>query len=351
MTRSLAFHRFAVPEELPAGTWTGPWVEPGFEHPRGDPVLERARRRRARSSRWSSRPGRPTATRPAGTRSAAGRSTTTRSSARRFPGQEDAFGSVATDTFRAAASLVAYRLRLTLTAAGHGLPVVRLLGAIASSAAPAAGDVSAPGVAAGVELDVPPYAQTHPPGEYPAVRRRWRRLVQPGLDGDGDGRTGARARRPPTSSGSIRRSPTPASITRRASPSTRPTTARATGPSTPPTPRTSGSTRSSPACARCRRPSCSSPPASRSSPRSPRGRASSTASCCRRARPGISSSSSASHAEGDPIVNDPAAPSNDAVRRSYDRAQFERVWLEGSGGAVYVITPPGTALPPSPGNW
>ena len=54
---------------------------------------------------------------------------------------------------------------------------------------------------------------------------------------------------------------------------------------------------------------------------------------------------------GDPIVNDPAAPSNDAVRRSYDRAQFERVWLEGSGGAVYVITPPGTALPPSPGNW
>ena len=55
--------------------------------------------------------------------------------------------------------------------------------------------------------------------------------------------------------------------------------------------------------------------------------------------------------EGDPIVNDPAAPSNDAVRRSYDRAQFERVWLEGSGGAVYVITPPGTPLPPSPGNW
>ena len=48
------------------------------------------------------------------------------------PGQEDAFGSVATDTFRAAATLVAYRLRLTLTAAGHGPPVVRLLGAIAS---------------------------------------------------------------------------------------------------------------------------------------------------------------------------------------------------------------------------
>jgi hypothetical protein len=54
---------------------------------------------------------------------------------------------------------------------------------------------------------------------------------------------------------------------------------------------------------------------------------------------------------GDPVVNDPAAPSNAAVRRVYDRAQFERVWLEGSGGVVYVITPPGTTLPPSPGNW
>ncbi len=50
------------------------------------------------------------------------------------PGQEDAFGSVATDTFRAAASLVAYRLRLTLTASGQGPPVVRLLAAIASDA-------------------------------------------------------------------------------------------------------------------------------------------------------------------------------------------------------------------------
>ena len=41
--------------------------------------------------------------------------------------------------------------------------------------------------------------------------------------------------------------------------------------------------------------------------------------------------------EGDPIVNDPAAESNAAVRRVYDRAQFERAWLGGSGGVVYVI--------------
>ena len=54
---------------------------------------------------------------------------------------------------------------------------------------------------------------------------------------------------------------------------------------------------------------------------------------------------------GDPIVNDPAAPSNETVRRVYDRAQFEQAWLGGSGGVVYVISRPGVALPPSPGNW
>src|SRR6266540_2350944 len=58
---------------------------------------------------------------------------------------------------------------------------------------------------------------------------------------------------------------------------------------------------------------------------------------------------------GNPIVNDPAAWTNTTVRRVYDRAQFERVWLRGSGGTVYVIHPPGVALPtPSPDatpNW
>jgi len=40
-----------------------------------------------------------------------------------------------------------------------------------------------------------------------------------------------------------------------------------------------------------------------------------------------------------------------AVRRVYDRAQFEQVWLGDSGGVVYVISEPGVTLPPSPGNW
>jgi hypothetical protein len=51
---------------------------------------------------------------------------------------------------------------------------------------------------------------------------------------------------------------------------------------------------------------------------------------------------------GNPIVNDPAAWSDGTVRRVYDRAQFERVWLRGSGGTVYVIHPLDIPLPPTP---
>ena len=60
-------------------------------------------------------------------------------------------------------------------------------------------------------------------------------------------------------------------------------------------------------------------------------------------------------ANGDVITNDPAAPTNDDVRKTYSRADFERVWLGGSGGIVYVIYPRGRALPPNvpglPPNW
>ncbi|GGL91751.1 peptidase C39 [Deinococcus aerolatus] len=40
---------------------------------------------------------------------------------------------------------------------------------------------------------------------------------------------------------------------------------------------------------------------------------------------------------GNPVLNDPAAPSNDTVRRTYPRAAFERLWLSHSGGLSYVI--------------
>ena len=60
-------------------------------------------------------------------------------------------------------------------------------------------------------------------------------------------------------------------------------------------------------------------------------------------------------ANGRPIVNDPAAWTNSTVRRVYDRAQFERAWLRGSAGTVYVIHPVDVPLPPPPDdatpNW
>ncbi|WP_235537266.1 C39 family peptidase [Nocardioides sp. Soil805] len=42
-------------------------------------------------------------------------------------------------------------------------------------------------------------------------------------------------------------------------------------------------------------------------------------------------------ADGDVVVNDPAGASNGAVRRVYDRAELEDVWLDASGGTAYVI--------------
>ncbi len=48
---------------------------------------------------------------------------------------------------------------------------------------------------------------------------------------------------------------------------------------------------------------------------------------------------------GNPVLNDPAAPSNASVRRTYPRAAFEKLWLTHSGGLSYVIAPQGAALP------
>lgn len=52
-------------------------------------------------------------------------------------------------------------------------------------------------------------------------------------------------------------------------------------------------------------------------------------------------------AEGDVVVNDPAADPRLglAVRRVYPRAALERLWLTHSGGTVYLIYPTGSVLP------
>ena len=43
--------------------------------------------------------------------------------------------------------------------------------------------------------------------------------------------------------------------------------------------------------------------------------------------------------DGDPILNEPAQPSDARVRTVYRRAQLERLWLEHSGGIAYLILP------------
>jgi hypothetical protein len=57
-------------------------------------------------------------------------------------------------------------------------------------------------------------------------------------------------------------------------------------------------------------------------------------------------------ANGDVVVNDPAALSDSTVQRVYDRAEFERSWLPATGGIVYVMKPAGVVLPSQTGgNW
>lgn len=50
-------------------------------------------------------------------------------------------------------------------------------------------------------------------------------------------------------------------------------------------------------------------------------------------------------ANGDPVINEPAASGPAEVRRVYRRDELEARWLESSGGAVYLIVPAGRALP------
>ncbi len=56
-------------------------------------------------------------------------------------------------------------------------------------------------------------------------------------------------------------------------------------------------------------------------------------------------------ATGDVIANDPAAAKNSSVRRVYSRAQFEKAWMQGSGGVVYVVRPTSTKLPADTARW
>jgi hypothetical protein len=53
-------------------------------------------------------------------------------------------------------------------------------------------------------------------------------------------------------------------------------------------------------------------------------------------------------AAGNPIVNDPASPANESVQHTYLRSELEPLWLEASGGTVYLIYPQGMSVPAVP---
>ncbi len=53
-------------------------------------------------------------------------------------------------------------------------------------------------------------------------------------------------------------------------------------------------------------------------------------------------------AAGNPIVNDPAAASNELVQRTYLRDELEHLWVKKSGGTAYLIYPTGHPVPQIP---
>lgn len=347
--RSLAFARFPVSEVSADGLWTGPWARPGFAIEEVIPSWN------ATTPPGSHIDVELQGMTPDGTETGwyeLGRWAYDDGGFERtsVPGQDDAFGTVAIDTFRATEPLGAYRLRVRLAPAREGPPVVRLLGAIASSPGSLEPGVSSPGEAAGIELAVPQLAQSVHDGKYPeyggggaawcsptstamvlafwgggpsAADLAW---IEPGLTDpcvvhaarftfdaayEGTGNW-------PFNTAYAAHFGLDAFVTRLSSLSEAEQFVAAGVPLVA---------------------SIVAGPGELDGFRLPQGTAGHLVVIV-----GFTSA-------GDPIVNDPAAPSNGEVRRSYDRAQFERVWLNGSGGAVFVITPSGTGLPPAQGNW
>ena len=53
-------------------------------------------------------------------------------------------------------------------------------------------------------------------------------------------------------------------------------------------------------------------------------------------------------ASGNPIVNDPASPADATTQRTYLRSELEPLWLQSSGGTVYLIYPQDAPVPMLP---
>ncbi len=334
----IAFVSFRPDVGAGATSWSSPWIEPGFglvdvvpswnaSTPPGTWVEVRVQGRDvAGQTRWYEL-GRWCSDH-AGERTS-------------VAGQEDGRGRVDVDTLRAADRFDAYRLRVDL----HGAPAsVSLVAAVASGArASDLGGASEPSLADGVELAVPSYSQRIHAGHFPEL--------------DGGGASWCSAASTAMLVAFWGRGPREADLTwvgeehvdACVDHAARGTFDRAYGgcgnwPFNTAYAATFGleafvtrmrSLRDAEACLEHGIPVAASISA----------------------RPGeldgFPADGSAGHLvvirgqtpRGDPIVNDPAAPANDDVRRVYDRAQFERAWLGGSGGIVYVVRPPEVPLP------
>jgi hypothetical protein len=331
------------------GSWTSPAVTPGFGltqlvaswsavTPRNSWVEIRVRVATASTqSRWM----------------VLGRWTSSDKHVRRtsVPGQSDTLGRVDVDTWKAAASASSYRLQVRLmrrAGASSASPSVSFVGAVASRLPSSVPAVSAPGVASGIVLDVPRYSQMVHRGEFSQYGGGGEAWCSPTSTAMVLGYYG---RLPSPGSYSwvgSRPDPWVDEVARR----TYDVAYQGTG-NWPFNTAYAASRGLSAFVTRLRSLSEAESLVAAGIP------VIASVSFSAGGLYGAPISSTAGHlvvivgftASGDVVVNDPAAASAAGVRRTYDRAQFESVWLGGSGGTAYVIHDSAHPLPPSAGNW
>ena len=331
------------------GSWTSPAVTPGFGltqlvaswsavTPRNSWVEIRVRVATASTqSRWM----------------VLGRWTSSDKHVRRtsVPGQSDTLGRVDVDTWKAAASASSYRLQVRLmrrAGASSASPSVSFVGAVASRLPSSVPAVSAPGVASGIVLDVPRYSQMVHRGEFSQYGGGGEAWCSPTSTAMVLGYYG---RLPSPGSYSwvgSRPDPWVDEVARR----TYDVAYQGTG-NWPFNTAYAASRGLSALVTRLRSLSEAESLVAAGIP------VIASVSFSSGGLYGAPISSTAGHlvvivgftASGDVVVNDPAAASASGVRRTYDRAQFESVWLGGSGGTAYVIHDSAHPLPPSAGNW
>ena len=267
------------------------------------------------------------------------------------PGQSDALGHVDVDTWKATSSADSYQLQVRLmrrAGATSKSPSVSFLGAVASRLPSSVPAVSAPGVAAGIVLDVPRYSQMVHRGEfsqYGGGGEAWCSPTSTAMVLGYYGRLPA-----PGAYGWVGSRPDPwvDEVARR----TYDAAYEGTG-NWPFNTAYAASRGLSAFVTRLRSLSEAESLIAAGIP------VIASVSFSSGGLYGAPISSTAGHllvivgftATGDVVTNDPAAASSSGVRRTYDRTQFESVWLGGSGGTAYVIHDAAHPLPASPGTW